>query len=66
MPELTTPPQTADLAATVRKLATAPHPPTGCPHPPARLFTWWAYDGSLCAGCCECGAVLAGAAEEVI
>lgn len=33
------------------------------PHPPARLWTWRAADGVLCVACCDCGAVLAGAAE---
>ncbi len=41
-----------------------------CQHPPARLFTWFAFDGvgrgrydrtDLCIACCDCGAVLAGA-----
>jgi hypothetical protein len=35
-----------------------------CTHPEERLFAWWAYDGSLCVCCCECGAVLQGAAED--
>lgn len=34
-----------------------------CKHPPTRLYTWFAYDGVLCIGCCDCGAVLAGAAN---
>lgn len=34
-----------------------------CPHPPARLCAWRAYDGTLCVACCDCGAVLAGAAD---
>jgi len=33
---------------------------TGCKHPPKRLYSWIAADGTLCVGCCECGAVLAG------
>ena len=36
---------------------------TTCPHPPTRLYTWFAYDGTLCIACCDCGEVLAGAAE---
>jgi len=39
---------------------------TDCPHPPQRLFTWFALDLAgkrtiLCVGCCACGAVLRGA-----
>jgi hypothetical protein len=34
-----------------------------CTHPPARLFSWFANDGTLCIACCDCGDVLAGAAE---
>jgi hypothetical protein len=34
-----------------------------CNHPPARLFTWFAHDDTLCIACCDCGEVLAGAAE---
>ena len=34
-----------------------------CNHPPARLFTWFAHDGTLCIACCDCGEVLAGAAQ---
>jgi hypothetical protein len=37
--------------------------PSVCNHPPARLFTWFAHDGTLCIACCDCGEVLAGAAE---
>lgn len=36
-----------------------------CRHNPARLFSWYANDGTLCVGCCDCGAVLAGAAEKI-
>ena len=32
-----------------------------CKHPPERLYSWTAYDGVVCVGCCECGASLAGA-----
>ena len=35
-----------------------------CTHPPTRIYTWFAYDGTLCAGCCDCGEVLAGAADD--
>lgn len=34
-----------------------------CKHPPDRIYAWWATDGTLCAGCCDCGAVLSGAAR---
>ena len=34
-----------------------------CAHPPTRLFTWFAHDGTLCIACCDCGAVLAGVAQ---
>jgi len=37
--------------------------PSMCTHPPARLFSWFAHDGTLCIACCDCGDVLAGAAE---
>lgn len=55
----------ADLSGTVRQLTAhrLASTPGACPHPPTRLFTWWAYDGTLCAACCDCGAVLAGAAD---
>ncbi len=33
-----------------------------CPHPPERLYTWTAFDGSLCVACCDCGEVLKGGA----
>lgn len=33
-----------------------------CGHPPHRLYSWQASDGTLCVTCCECGKVLAGAA----
>ena len=36
---------------------------TSCTHPPARLFAWFAYDGTLCIACCDCGDVLTGAAH---
>ena len=32
-----------------------------CTHPTERLYTWTAFDNTLCAGCCDCGAVLKGA-----
>lgn len=32
-----------------------------CNHPPARLYSWFAADKTLCVACCECGAVLRGA-----
>jgi len=35
-----------------------------CGHPPERIYAWIAYDGVLCAGCCDCGRVLTGAATE--
>lgn len=31
-----------------------------CSHPPHRLYSWVAFDGTLCVCCCECGAVLKG------
>lgn len=43
--------------------------PETCPHPPARLYAWFAYncetgeDDILCVACCDCGAVLAGEEE---
>jgi hypothetical protein len=37
---------------------------TPCTHPPARLFAWFAYDGTLCTACCDCGEVLTGAATD--
>jgi len=33
-----------------------------CKHPPARVYAWFANDGTHCAACCNCGATLAGAA----
>ena len=38
-----------------------------CQHPAGRLFAWLADDPSgpvLCVGCCDCGQVLQGAAEQ--
>ncbi len=35
-----------------------------CTHPPTRIFAWFA-NGVLCVGCCDCGEVLAGAAEPL-
>lgn len=40
-----------------------------CPHPPHRIYAWFARDDTapkgqvLCAACCECGAVLKGGAQ---
>jgi hypothetical protein len=39
-----------------------PATPT-CTHPPNRVYAWFATDGTFCAGCCDCGQVLAGAAK---
>jgi len=39
-----------------------PVDPAVCKHPARRIYAWIAYDGTFCAGCCDCGAVLAGAA----
>lgn len=36
--------------------------PPVCKHPPARIYAWIAYDGTFCAGCCDCGTVLTGRA----
>jgi hypothetical protein len=50
--------------------ALLPNPPTdedamnACAHPPTRTYAWRAYDGTLCIGCCDCGAVLAGSATR--
>lgn len=38
--------------------------PAACAHPPARRYAWIAYDGTPVVGCCVCGAVLCGAAED--
>lgn len=35
-----------------------------CPHPPHRMYTWWADDAKgrhLMVACCDCGEVLRGA-----
>jgi hypothetical protein len=37
---------------------------TACQHPARRLYSWRALDGTLCVACCDCGAVLAGAAPS--
>ena len=37
---------------------------TECTHPPTRLYTWTAFDGTFCIACCECGAALKGAITE--
>lgn len=42
---------------------------TSCPHPPARIWFWFAYNyltGKAdipCAACCDCGTVLLGGVE---
>ena len=41
---------------------------TPCKHPAARIYSWFVTDCAtgkrvLCAGCCDCGKVLAGGAE---
>jgi len=36
-----------------------------CPHRPERVYAWHAADGTLCAACCDCGQVLAGAAPAL-
>jgi len=36
--------------------------PERCNHPPARLYAWFAQDGTHCVTCCDCGRVLTGAA----
>jgi len=60
----TTTAKRTDVAEQLRKLAQARQSaPSGCTHPPQRIYAWWAYDGTLCAACCDCGAVLAGAAD---
>jgi len=45
-------------------------PPEPCKHPPSRVYSWQAYDGTMCVACCDCGKVLSGGAslpsEEVI
>ena len=35
-----------------------------CPHPPHRLFSWVAYDGTLVIACSECGACLQGGTDD--
>jgi len=35
-------------------------PAPDCQHPAKRLYSWHAYDGSLCVCCCDCGEVLRG------
>lgn len=37
-----------------------------CSHPPSRYYSWFAYDGVLCIGCCDCGDILKGAIEEEV
>jgi hypothetical protein len=39
---------------------------TDCPHPPARHYAWFAYDGTLVVACCRCGEVLKGAADTEV
>lgn len=47
---------------TLRIEAVADTQPEHCPHPPARLYSWYAHDGTLCVGCCDCGTPLRGMA----
>src|SRR3990167_11435719 len=35
-----------------------------CKHPATRLYSWFAYDDTLCIACCDCGEVLKGAYIE--
>lgn len=35
-----------------------------CTHPAHRVYAWHAHDDTLCAACCDCGAVLCGAATQ--
>lgn len=35
-----------------------------CNHPPHKLYTWIAYDHTLCVCCCACGSVLSGGADN--
>ena len=71
--QTTLPAQAKDLATKVRQLTTRRRTPPGeCPHRPERIWCWWAYNWRtgkndiFCAACCDCGAVLAGAAEEEV
>lgn len=48
-------PHVADPDTAARMLA-------DCPHPAHRLFTWKAFDGTLCVSCSDCGKPLKGAA----
>ena len=34
-----------------------------CKHPPSRLYSWIAYDGTIVVCCLECGEVLRGGAN---
>ena len=38
------------------------HKTNECKHPPEQLYAWYAADGTLCIGCCNCGKALKGAA----
>ena len=49
-----------DIAGYCGECATARR--DACAHPPTRYYAWNAWDGRLCVACCECGAVLKGAA----
>lgn len=71
MSEPTRPELSATVVDQLHKLAQArQNTPAGCPHPPERIYAWWAYNyrtgknDILCAGCCVCGQVLAGAADD--
>jgi len=71
MPDTTQPELSRAVVDQLRCLARArQRSTTGCSHPPERIYAWWAYNcrtgkkDILCAGCCACGQVLAGAAED--
>lgn len=58
-----------ELRAAVKLLSGRGRKGGGCPHPPQRLWSWFARDDThrrgevLCVGCCDCGAVLLGGVE---
>lgn len=61
MDALTLNPETTTEARQLDELLS--EQPAPCAHPPTRLYCWHVGE-VVCVGCCQCGAVLQGAADD--